>query len=190
MSRLFFTSDEHYGHANVLKFCKRPFESVEDQTEQLIKRHNTVVDDGDVTYHLGDMFWRTFTVKEAQSVMDRLNGKHYLILGNHDEVAKNIAGRFVWVKDTTLVHTPTRVWLSHYAHRVWPDSHKHSYHLYGHTHNVLPDFRYSHDAGVDANGYFPISYQEVETIMIQKGQLPPDEVQLDMYANPWDKKGN
>jgi len=184
MSQIFFTADEHYGHANVIHFCKRPFSSVEEMTETLITNHNAKVREGDVTYHLGDMFWRTCTAKEAQRIMDRLNGKHYLILGNHDEVAKNIAGRFVWVKDVALIHTPTRVWLSHYAHRSWPDSHRFSYHLFGHTHGVMPDYRYSTDAGVDAKGYAPFSYEELAAYMAAKGQLPPDEVMTDMYQNP------
>lgn len=188
MSKIFFTSDEHYGHANIIKFCNRPFTDVRHMTEQLIANHNWVVRDGDSVYHCGDMFWRTCTIKEAQSIMDRLNGKHYLLLGNHDEVAKQIAGRFVWVRDTALVHTPTRVWCSHYAHRSWPDSHRFSYHVYGHTHAVLSDYRYSTDVGVDAKNYFPMSYEELEAHMVAKGQLPPDEVQVDMYKNTWEKK--
>jgi calcineurin-like phosphoesterase family protein len=190
MSQIFFTSDEHYGHANIIQFCHRPFTSLEDQTEQLIANHNSKVGPNDMTYHVGDMFWRRVSIPDANVIMDRLNGKHALVLGNHDEVAKRIAGRFEWVKDTALIHTNTRVWLSHYAHRTWPDSHKGSYHLFGHTHNVLPDYRYSHDAGVDANGYFPISYDELETYMAAKGQLPPDEVQADMLKSVWIKEGN
>lgn len=189
MSKIFFTSDEHYGHANVIRFCKRPFESLEDQTEQLITRHNSKVGPNDITYHCGDMFWRRVSIPEANSIMDRLNGKHALVLGNHDEVAKRIAGRFEWVKECALIHTNTRVWLSHYAHRVWPDSHKGSYHLFGHTHSVLSDYRYSTDVGVDAKGYFPMSYDELEAYMTAKGQLPPDEVQADMLKSVWIKEG-
>lgn len=190
MGNIFFTSDEHYGHANIIKFCNRPFESLEDMKEQLIQRHNSTVKEGDVTYHLGDMFWRRVSIPEANEIMDRLNGKHYLILGNHDEVAKRIAGRFEWVKDCALIHTNTRVWLSHYAHRSWPDSHRGSYHLFGHTHNALSDYGYSTDAGVDACGYFPKSYEEIDAYMKAKGTLPPDEIQKAMIQNPWNKDGN
>jgi calcineurin-like phosphoesterase family protein len=190
MANCFFTSDEHYGHANIIQFCHRPFESLEDQTEQLIERHNFKVGTKDVTYHLGDMFWRRVSIPEANSIMDRLNGKHYLILGNHDEVANRIAGRFEWVRETSLVQTPTRVWLSHYAQRVWPESHRGSWHVYGHTHNVLPDYRYSTDVGVDAKNYFPVSYDELGTHMAAKGTLPPDEVQADMLKSVWLKEGN
>jgi calcineurin-like phosphoesterase family protein len=180
-----FTSDEHYGHANIIKFCNRPFANIYEMQETLIDNHNARVKDGDYTYHLGDLFWRTVTIREAQAILDRLNGKHFLILGNHDEVAKQLAGRFEWVKDCVMTGPKPGVWLSHYAHRSWPNSHKGSYHLFGHTHNVLSDFRYSHDAGVDANNFTPRSWDEIDTRMKMKGVLPLDEVQLDMKNNPW-----
>ena len=177
----FFTADEHYGHANVIRFCKRPFTDVNDMTERLIENHNAVVRKGDCVYHCGDMFWRTVSIPEANRIMDRLNGKHYLLVGNHDEVAKAIAGRFEWVRECALIHAPTRVWCSHYAHRSWPDSHKFSYHVYGHTHNELSDYRYSTDVGVDTKGYAPFSYDQLTAYMAAKGQFKPDEVQIAMY---------
>ena len=64
MSNIFFTSDEHYGHANILQFCNRPFKSVEEMTEGLIANHNAVVGVNDVTYHCGDMFWRRVSIPE------------------------------------------------------------------------------------------------------------------------------
>lgn len=181
---IFFTADEHYGHANVIHFCSRPFFSVEEQTATLIANNNAIVRAGDSVYHCGDMFWRTVSIPAANVIMDRLIGRHYLILGNHDEVAKRIAGRFEWVRDVSLLDTPTRVWMSHYAHRSWPDSHKFSYHVYGHTHGVLPDYRYSTDVGVDAKNYRPFSYEQLEERMKAKGELPPDEVQLEMSRVP------
>ena len=193
MGNIFFTSDEHYGHANIIKFCNRPFVSVEAMTEKLIENHNAVVRDGDFTFHLGDMFWRTCTVQAAHIILSRLRGRHGLIYGNHDEIAKRLIGdgAFDSWGDTRLVQsTRVPVWLSHYAHRSWPHSHKGSYHLFGHTHNVLSDFRYSHDAGVDTNDYQPFSFEELDTYMLEKGVLPPDEVQTDMAKNTWDKKGN
>ena len=182
MGRLFFTSDEHYGHANIIKFCNRPFMSVYDMNEVLIANHNAVVGEADFTWHLGDMFWHTVTVHDANAIFDRLNGKHGIVWGNHDEVARQIAGRFDYVGDTKLVKsTRVPVWLSHYAHRSWPNSHKGSYHLFGHTHAVLPDFRYSHDAGVDTNDYQPFSFEELDTYMLET-LLPrtAPEVRIDM----------
>jgi calcineurin-like phosphoesterase family protein len=190
---VFFTSDEHYEHANIIKFCKRPFENVYDMREGLIARHNAKVKKEDITYHLGDTFWRHCTLNLAEDILRRLNGNHYLILGNHDEVAEKLSAaehrkKFVWVKDVALVKPRAQfpaLWLSHYAHRTWPASHKGSYHLFGHTHAVLSDYRYSMDIGVDNCNYEPLSLEEIDAHMKAKGELPPDEIQQDMKNNPW-----
>ena len=52
-----FTSDQHYGHANVIGYNKRPFKTVEDMDEQLIKNFNSAVNSGDITIHAGDFCW-------------------------------------------------------------------------------------------------------------------------------------
>ena len=189
----FYTADEHYGHDNyrggILSMCNRPFESLEDMTSQLIDRANSKVTKDDFTWHCGDMFWRTMDVKEARRILSALNGKHGLIIGNHDEVALRIAGMFNSVHDTFFdQNTKPGVFLSHYAHRTWPKSHDGSYHVFGHTHAVLPDYRLSHDCGVDANGYFPMSFEELDRLMKSKGTLPPDEIQRDMMNHPWGGK--
>ena len=185
----FYTADEHYGHSNVLRFCKRPFDNIEEMTDHLIVNHNNVVKSGDFTWHCGDMFWRTMDVKEARRILTALNGKHGLIIGNHDEVALRIAGMFESVHDTFFDHnTKPAVFLSHYAHRAWPKSHAGSYHVFGHTHAVLLDYRLSHDCGVDANKYFPVSFDELDRLMKSKGTLPPDEIQQNMMEQSWEEK--
>lgn len=65
MPNVFFTSDEHHGHKNIIQFCARPFASTEEMTEVLVERHNKLVRPGDVVYHEGDMFWRRFGLLNA-----------------------------------------------------------------------------------------------------------------------------
>lgn len=83
---IWFTSDEHYYHANIItnRFRdQRPFNTVNEMHKTLIKRHNEVVAPEDITYHLGDFsfskHWR-----DMQHLLEKLNGSHILILGNHD----------------------------------------------------------------------------------------------------------
>lgn len=192
-----FTSDEHYGHKNIIKFCRRPFANVDEMREHLISQHNGRVSKTDETYHLGDIFWNTISIQEATDILKRLNGRHYLIEGNHDETAKKVmdqcfgAPKFEWMKPVhQFRENGLRIWLSHYAHRVFPDSHKNAYHLYGHTHAVLPDFRLSMDVGVDATlgNFAPWSLAEIDNIMkLRITRLPKDEVQKDMDKNKWEK---
>jgi calcineurin-like phosphoesterase family protein len=172
--QIWFTSDEHYGHENIIKFCNRPFKDTTETRETLISNHNKLVKPGDRVYHLGDMFWRTLSENECIAILSRLNGQHFYILGNHEEAIKkyrNLRSMFQWVKETEnlKIFGYPNVWLSHYAHRVWNGSHKGSYHLYGHSHAVLPeDGSLSFDAGVDAQNFYPISLDEVHSKMQKK----------------------
>lgn len=75
-------SDTHFFHANILKYCNRPFKDVNDMNEELIKRWNAVVGPNDIVHHLGDF---CFGKKEnVMAVLPRLNGKIDIVLGNHD----------------------------------------------------------------------------------------------------------
>jgi len=78
---IFFTSDEHYGHANIILYSKRPFTDVVIMTEMLIYNHNSVVAPDDDVWHLGD-----FALDErlVARILPRLNGRHHLVAGNHD----------------------------------------------------------------------------------------------------------
>lgn len=175
---IFFTADEHHGHRNIIKFCARPFPDIETMTEELVKRHNEVVRPGDIVHHLGDMFWRTFGLKRALEVMDRLNGQHFYTLGNHCELFEfpELRQKFIWVRERTRIRNVPApklgIVLDHYAGRVWDKSHDGSWQLYGHTHAVLEEepFLLSCDVGVDAWNYYPVAYEQIAEKM--KAKMP------------------
>lgn len=76
------TSDHHFGHVNVIKYCDRPFRTVEDMDQTMIDRWNEVVRPGDTVYHLGD-----FAFGKGEALAEyrrRLCGDVILIRGNHD----------------------------------------------------------------------------------------------------------
>ena len=144
--------------------------------EEMIKRHNSRVKSGDLTYHLGDMFWKDTNIDEALEIISRLNGNHYYIYGNHEEVMERsleLRSKFVWCKDiVTLRKTEFshKIVLCHYAMLVWPGSHSGNWQLYGHSHGELskgvPDTSIvsklnSIDVGVDCHNYYPVSLEEV-----------------------------
>ena len=80
--KIWFTSDTHWNHANIIKYCKRPFANVEEMDDALISNWNAVVDKGDHVYHLGDFCWgkRDGWIK----YLKLLNGNIHIIKGNHD----------------------------------------------------------------------------------------------------------
>jgi calcineurin-like phosphoesterase family protein len=161
--------------------------------EVLIANHNQKVPSTGLTYHLGDIFWNSMTVEEAKAILDRLNGRHILIWGNHDETAekmKNMPGCFVRTADVLIQRQDKgpKIFLSHYAHRVWPSSHKGSYHLFGHSHNALEAYGLSHDVGVDGNNFTPLSLAEVNKLMQEKvKQGFKDPLADKIEREPWDK---
>lgn len=184
MSTVHFTSDEHYGHSNIIKFCKRPYSNIDDMKESLIKNHNEVVKPGDRVYHLGDFAWRTLSEGEILSIRYRLNGEHYYIYGNHEEAfkrSKALRESFIWCRDVEnlKINGYPNIFLCHYAMRVWNGSHKGAWHLYGHSHSALPEVTngnrkgdespFSFDCGVDAQNFYPISLEQVAEKMKNKG---------------------
>lgn len=179
MSNLFFTSDEHYGHAKIIEHVHRPFKDIYEQTEVLVSNFNSKVKPGDHTWHLGDFLWHTLPLKDALDVAYRLNGTHSITLGNHDQlIQKNpavfngIAGFFREICDLKVLDISSRkkLVLCHYGMRVWPHSHRGAWHLYGHSHGELPPAGLSFDVGVDSaeTNYFPLELEEVKANMANR----------------------
>ena len=81
---VFFTSDTHLGHKNIIPLANRPFSSVEEMNETIISRWNYMVRPTDTVYHLGDV--ALGTIAESLPLVKRLNGRKMLIIGNHDRI--------------------------------------------------------------------------------------------------------
>jgi calcineurin-like phosphoesterase family protein len=79
-----FTSDNHFGHANIIKYCNRPFDSVDEMNEVMIERWNEVVDPSDRVVVVGD--FALGKISETLPLAKRLNGEKFLCPGNHDRV--------------------------------------------------------------------------------------------------------
>jgi calcineurin-like phosphoesterase family protein len=183
--KIWFTSDTHFGHKNIIRYADRPFKSVEQMDAMLIKNWNEVVDYDDDVYHLGD--FSLTTPERTLRILEQLNGNIHLIKGNHEKsvLQKSYTKeKFVWIKDyfelkvndTDAPGNLRTIVLLHYAMKVWNKSHHGAFHLYGHSHGSLPDDpkSLSFDVGVDSHNYRPISYEEVKRIMSKKTWKPID----------------
>ena len=135
MAKKFYISDWHFGHKNVLAFDNRPFKSIEEMNNELIRRWNDVVSDGDIVYILGDMFW--CTPSKAAPIMDQLNGQKFLIKGNHDKWHDaKFDKKFVKIDEYMEVEDEGRkVVLCHYPIPCFKNHFYGWIHLYGHVHN-------------------------------------------------------
>ncbi len=167
-----FTSDTHYGHTNIIKYAKRPFNSVEEMDEDMINRWNSVVKAGDSVYHLGD--FALCKPERALWIAHRLRGQKFLIFGNHDTDLRQdvrFLGAWVWAKDLTEIKvSKQRITLCHYAMRTWASSHHETWQLYGHSHGSLTDdvrLR-SVDVGVDCWNYTPVAFETLQEVMSRR----------------------
>ena len=150
---LWFTADTHFGHALMARM--RGFTYIEEMDFELITRWNLLVEPQDTVWHLGDFAWR-----DAEQYRPQLNGSIHLIRGNHDDkTSRLLRCGFASVRDVHyLRHQSQKIFLSHYAHRVWRSSHHGSWHLYGHSHGDLPDHGRSTDVGMDAWHLAPVPF--------------------------------
>jgi calcineurin-like phosphoesterase family protein len=178
---IFFTSDHHFAHGNIIKYSKRPFSSSEEMDNVMIERWNEKISKKDTVYYLGDITL-TSDVEYISKLFSRLNGNVLFIEGNHD----------YWIKETNLIprtksglieflpplvsikvnhpalvnkkgHLP--IVLCHYSIRNWEMAHYGAWHLWAHSHGRLGKYGKSFDIGVDTNNFYPYSLEEVGIIM-------------------------
>lgn len=162
MPDFWFTSDHHFGHNNIIKYCNRPFETVEEMNETMIENWNSLVKKNDIVYHLGD-----FTMNsDPMPYISRLKGKVHLILGNHDKQAHRAARYWQWTKTTSIVklvdHTIT---LCHYPMLTWLKSCYNEWSLFGHVHGRIDGVGKSLDVGVDCNDFSPVNLDTISEKM-------------------------
>jgi len=186
---IWFTSDEHYHHANIIKYCERPFSSVEEMDDTIIRNHNALVSDGDSVYHLGDFVWGND--HDAQAILDQLNGHHTFIKGSHDGwmeedhpqiMELNISGKY---PRPDLPHVPHNlIVLCHYAMRTWARSFDGSYQLHGHSHGRLKSIGRQMDVGVDCWAFNPVSLDVVISRLSKVPLFDSEMIQGSVGSNP------
>ena len=180
--KLWFTSDPHFNHANIIKYCNRPFTNVNEMNELLISNWNSVVKEDDIIVCGGDFSWGS--PKDCQNILEQLNGQKVLVIGNHEksvmESAKNrdlfTLGLFdilnITVMDEEVSDEFQDIVVCHYPMITWDKSHRGSWQLFGHVHGMLDDNSAlspnQFDIGVDSHNFMPISYQEVKEIITRR----------------------
>jgi calcineurin-like phosphoesterase family protein len=94
-----YTGDQHFNHAKIIQYCSRPFVDVQEMNEAIVRNHNLLVKENDMVVHVGDFMFTgpggaRAAVEQVNAMLDRLNGNHILLLGNHDR--KNVMRRANW----------------------------------------------------------------------------------------------
>ena len=176
--QVWFTSDTHFGHTNIVTYSERPFDDVYEMNEALVRNWNAVVRAGDVVYHLGD--FALCDAASATKIVKCLSGQKYLVFGNHDKVLRkdeSFLKNWIWAKDVADIKVGLqRVVLMHYAMRVWNQSHRGAWQLHGHSHGSLKEESHllQADVGVDCWNQRPVSFEELAAKMATKNYQPVD----------------
>lgn len=137
MANIYFTSDLHLDHTNIIKYCKRPFIDGRSMTEILIEKWNQQITDNDLVFILGDFLWGK-NIERLNEVTANLNGKKILIRGNHDGFKNEdyLNAGFNKVYDLfEFNYKEYSFTLCHYQMMHWNCSHYGAIHLYGHQHD-------------------------------------------------------
>ena len=172
---IYFISDTHFYHSNIIKYCNRPFKNVKEMNETIINNWNNVVTNKDTVYHLGDFCLSNDD--DIKSIFNRLNGSIILIRGNHDRKTVKFYEKIGF---KVLTHAP--IVLDKYklmlSHVPLPDSIiKEGYiNLHGHIHNKSISENYPENysdekhinLSVDVTDYKPVSIDEINKIRSDK----------------------
>ena len=180
--RIFFTSDNHFLHANIIKYCERPFEDTKEMNQTLVNNWNSVVGEDDLIFCLGD--FALGREKECHHILQSLNGHKVLIKGNHEKTVMSKAfnrdefdgGIYelleIKVNDDEVSDGFQPIVLCHYTMMTYNRSHRGAWQLFGHVHGMLdnsPNLSPNQfDVGVDSHDFYPISYQRVKEIITQR----------------------
>lgn len=154
MARVFLISDTHFGHTNIIKYCNRPFSTVDEMDEALIENWNSVVRPDDKVYHLGDVAMS----HRKLPILDRLHGTKILIKGNHDIFALKYYTPYF--KDIRGSHDLAGFVLTHIPVH---ESQKFRYkgNLHGHLHDKIIWDPWYQNVSVELINYTPISLEEI-----------------------------
>lgn len=191
---IFFTSDLHLNHENIIGWCGRPFKDIEEMNQAIIDNWNKVVGKNDIVFDLGDFCfggsaeWKKFT--------ESLNGIHVLIPGNHDWKNRCFKHKdfFYEVRSQYFVTVDgQQIWLSHFPFLTWSGKERGVWNLHGHVHlstykNTGIDYETmktasptQYDVGTDWHQFTPVSFQQVKEAI--ERQIKDNTNQALIYAS-------
>lgn len=190
---VWFTSDTHFCHENIVKFSSRPFANATEMNEELIRRWNETVPEDGIVFHLGDFCLGGS--KDWNNIMYRLHGKIYLILGNHDmkNIKQGFMQRFELVTQQMTIRVGGQsIILNHNPFLCYGGSYRDVWQLFGHVHsgplshtgldhprlNML--FPRQYDVGVDNNDFRPVSFADVKAKIEAQVQEAREAVGLNL----------
>jgi len=169
-NKVYFTSDTHFYHNNIIRYCNRPFSSVEEMNDRIIENWNDKVSKDSIIFHLGDFAF--CNERQLAELVPQLMGTIILIKGNHDSKNnKFLESIFTEVYSQLYITIEKQsIYLNHFPLLCFP---RRAWNLFGHVHSKpgisnidTSKLKYctstQYDVGMDLNNYTPISFYEVK----------------------------
>ena len=172
-SGFYVTSDWHLYHKNIIGYCDRPFDSVDEMNKTLFENWNNTVSDNDTIFFLGDFLMGGHGVDTAKVVWENLAGKKYFIQGNHDKKIGKFCEDVITENSQETVDVLYKgkiITLGHYPNLQFSGE----FLIHGHTHNNRPDdiIENRFNASCELTDYKPIHIDEVlDRINVQNENL-------------------
>ena len=156
---IWVTSDLHLNHPGILETCRK-FSDINEHNEYIIKQYNSVVDKDDLVYILGDVGFTP--MKDLSPLIQRLNGRKVLVLGNHDKGTEGEYRKmgFIDVKDSPFYYSSSIILSHEPAYEAF--NNPYVYNIYGHLHQAVVDLPNYINANVELCDYKPISLRELQ----------------------------
>ena len=186
-NKLWFMSDLHYNHENVIKFNRRPFENVKEMNWHIEQELITKIGPGDILFDMGDLFWKTDETTMKNVISLASPKEWYKILGNHDNYnvyRKSYIGTlFTLLSDILEINVDHegrnyRLTLCHYPMISWNGKARGTLMIHGHCHGNIDNINTEStdlrvDVGFDGllakkTGSFLISFEDILEYMKEK----------------------
>lgn len=180
--KVWFTSDTHFWHTNIIKYCNRPFDTIEEMVMALIHNWNSVVRPSDIVFHLGDFAFCSSS--QLKNLVAKLNGTIYLTMGNHDfKMMKHESTKklFKDVEQQYYIEVDgQKIFLNHFPMLCYSGANRKNdpvWQLFGHVHSGLRNLEgidlprlkwllpYQYDVGVDNNNFTPVSFDYLKDVI-------------------------
>ncbi|CAM2807852.1 metallophosphoesterase [Paenibacillus sediminis] len=164
MPDVFFISDHHFGHQNIIDYESRPFTNVDEMNERMIEQWNSIVGPKDKVFHLGDFSF--LNQEKTKAIISRLHGYKFLIMGNHDRGRSRswwIEAGFHEVSEYPIIYDHFYI-LSHepmYMNKYMP-----MVNVHGHIHGQKYEGKQYINVSVEHWDYKPVSFEQLKELVV------------------------
>lgn len=179
----YLVSDHHFGHANIIEYCNRPYSSPGEMDNELLDNHYETVDPDDVLIHFGDVAMDMQTGQQTIDYFERLGGD-MLLRGNHDTGLTPDEAPFPVLNACLLEHDGYEFYCTHRPEDI-PDTWD-GWAIHGHIHNnntdeypFLNSKRKRVNVGVELLNYRPVKLDHVVKLI---DACPPNSKLTDIEA--------